>query len=61
MKPEEVNRNLHAATDRFAIQEGFSEAFKTSHFNTSVKVHPSALFMIRKAPLHPVVLFEIEL
>lgn len=40
MKPEEVDRSLHAATDWFAIQKGstqsYSEAIKTGHFKTKV-------------------------
>ena len=40
MKPEEVDRSLHAATDWFAIKKGstqsYSEAIKTGHFKTKV-------------------------
>jgi CopA family copper-resistance protein len=40
MKPEEVDRSLHATTDWFAIKKGstqsFSEAIKTGHFKTKV-------------------------
>ena len=40
MKPEEVHRSLHAATDWFAVQKGstqsYSEAIKKGHFKTKV-------------------------
>lgn len=40
IKPEEVDRSLHAATDWFAIKKGstqsYSEASKTGHFKTKV-------------------------
>ena len=40
MKPKEVDRSLHAATDWFAIQkratQSYSEAIKGSHFKTKV-------------------------
>ena len=40
MKPEEVHRSLHAATDWFAVQKGatqsYSEAIKAGHFKTKV-------------------------
>jgi FtsP/CotA-like multicopper oxidase with cupredoxin domain len=40
MKPEQVDRSLHAATDWFAIQKGstqsYSEAITTGHFKTKV-------------------------
>ncbi|MEO6831504.1 MAG: multicopper oxidase domain-containing protein [Chitinophagaceae bacterium] len=40
MKPEEVNRRLHNATDWFAIEKGttqsYAEAVKTGHFKTKV-------------------------
>ena len=40
MKPEEVHRSLHAATDWFAIQKGstqsYSEAIKKGHFKTKI-------------------------
>jgi CopA family copper-resistance protein len=40
MKPEEVNRSLHNATDWFAIEKGttqsYAEAIKTGHFKTKV-------------------------
>ncbi len=40
MKPEEVHRSLHAATDWFAIQKGstqsYAEAIKKGHFKTKV-------------------------
>jgi CopA family copper-resistance protein len=40
MKPEEVNRSLHAATDWFAIKKGttqsYAEAIRTGHFKTKV-------------------------
>lgn len=40
MKPHEVDRSLHTATDWFAIQKGatqsYSEAIKTGHFKTKV-------------------------
>ncbi len=40
MKPEEVHRSLHAATDWFAIQKGatqsYSEAIQTGRFKTKV-------------------------
>ena len=41
MKPEEVHRSLHAATDWFAVQKGatqsYSEAIKLGWFKTKVK------------------------
>lgn len=41
MKPEEVHRSLHAATDWFAVQKGatqsYSEAIKKGWFKTKVK------------------------
>lgn len=40
MKPEEVHRSLHAATDWFAVQKGstqsYAEAIKQGHFKTKV-------------------------
>lgn len=40
MKPGEVERSLHSATDWFAIQKGstqsYSEAIKKGHFNTKI-------------------------
>jgi len=40
MKPEEVHRSLHAATDWFAVQKGstqsYAEAIKQGHFATKV-------------------------
>lgn len=40
MKPEEVHRSLHAATDWFAVQKGstqsYSEAIRTGNFKTKV-------------------------
>ena len=40
MNPEEVDRNLHRATDWFAIKKGttqsYAEAIKTGHFKTKV-------------------------
>ena len=40
MKPEEINRSLHNATDWFAIKKGttqsYSEAIKTGHFKTKL-------------------------
>ncbi|MEC5143012.1 multicopper oxidase domain-containing protein [Chitinophaga sp. 212800010-3] len=40
MKPRQVNRNLHNATDWFAIKKGttqsYAEAIKTGHFKTKV-------------------------
>jgi len=40
MKPEEVDRSLHNATDWFAIKKGttqsYTEAIKTGHFSTKV-------------------------
>lgn len=40
MKPEEVDRSLHAASDWFAVQKGstqsYSEAIKGGHFKTKV-------------------------
>ena len=40
MKPEEVQRSLHAATDWFSIKKGatqsYAEAIKTRHFKTKV-------------------------
>ncbi len=40
MKPEQINRRLHNASDWFAIQKGttqsYSEAIKTGHFKTKV-------------------------
>ncbi|MBA2248811.1 MAG: multicopper oxidase domain-containing protein [Chitinophagaceae bacterium] len=40
MKPEEINRSLHNATDWFAIKKGttqsYAEAIKTGHFKTKI-------------------------
>ena len=40
MRPEEVHRSLHAATDWFAVQKGstqsYSEAIKKGHFKTKI-------------------------
>jgi CopA family copper-resistance protein len=40
MKPEEINRSLHNATDWFAIKKGttqsYAEAIKTGHFKTKL-------------------------
>ena len=40
MKPEEVHRSLHAATDWFAVQKGstqsYTEAIKQGHFKTKI-------------------------